>query len=90
MTAARTLLLAPAAWLALMYAVHPRDPGKAVLGWALVFAPFYLAVCVAEALARIQERWKYRNDGRRGVGLPTPGSGSPGAVSAASHLRVPS
>jgi hypothetical protein len=60
MTAARWLLLAPAVWLALMYAVHPSNPAKAVIGWALVFAPFYLAVSVAEALARVQEFWKYR------------------------------
>jgi hypothetical protein len=59
-----------------MYAVHPHDPGKAVLGWALVFAPFYVAVCVAEALARIQEFRKYRNGGRRETATPTPGSGS--------------
>jgi hypothetical protein len=57
----RWLLLAPVVWLALIYVAHFRhDPVKAVIGWALLFAPLYLAVCVAEIYARIYEWRAYR------------------------------
>jgi hypothetical protein len=54
-------LLAPVLWLALMYVIHSsKDPVQAVIGWALIFAPLYLAVVVAELFARIGEWRRYR------------------------------
>jgi len=67
MTAARWLFLAPFMWLALMYVAHPHDSAKAVVGWAVIFAPLYLAGCVAEACARIQEFRRYRSLRGRGA-----------------------
>jgi hypothetical protein len=58
MTAARWLLCIPAIWLILMYAVHTQDPVKAVVGWAIIFAPFIVAIGFAEVLARIAE-WRH-------------------------------
>ena len=67
MTAARWLFLAPFMWLALMYVVHPHNFAKAVVGWAVIFAPFYLAGAVAEACAQSPECRKYRSLRGRGV-----------------------
>jgi hypothetical protein len=54
-------LLAPVLWLALIYVIHSsKDPVQAVIGWALIFAPLYLAVFVAELFARIEEWRRYR------------------------------
>ena len=58
MTGARWLLCIPAMWLILMYAVHTQDPVKAVVGWAIVFAPFVVAICVARCSLRIAE-WRH-------------------------------
>jgi membrane protein YdbS with pleckstrin-like domain len=60
MTGARWLLFIPAIWLILMYAVHTQDPVKAVVGWAIIFAPLVVAICVTEVLARIAEWWHHR------------------------------
>jgi hypothetical protein len=60
MTSAGWLLLVPVVWLVLMYSVHTQDPVKAVVGWAIVFAPFVVAIGVAEVLARIGEWWHHQ------------------------------
>ena len=66
MATQRWLFLAPVLWLAFIYVVHSsKDPVRAVVGWALIFAPLYLAVCIAEVYARIYEWRKYRNFEKR-------------------------
>ena len=56
------LFLTPVFWLAVVYLVHAaREPVKAVIGWAVVFAPFYLVVLIAELYARIHEWRRYRS-----------------------------
>jgi hypothetical protein len=56
------LFLAPVLWLAFIYVAHfSNEPLEAVIGWALIFAPFYLVVCIAELYARIHDWWKYRS-----------------------------
>ena len=56
------LFLAPALWLVFIYVVHSaKDPVQAVVGWALIFAPLYLVVLIAEVYARIQEWIRYRS-----------------------------
>jgi hypothetical protein len=56
------LLLAPILWFVLIYVVHSsKDPVQAVIGWALLFAPLYLAVGIAEVYARIHEWRRYRS-----------------------------
>jgi hypothetical protein len=60
MTVARWLLLAPALWLAFVYLLHSnKEPGKAVLGWTLIFAPYCVAIGIAEVWARIEEWRRY-------------------------------
>ena len=56
------LFLAPVLWLAFIYLVHAsKDPVKAVIGWALIFAPFYFMALIAELYARIHEWRRYRS-----------------------------
>jgi len=62
------LFLAPLFWLAFIYVVHTsNDPGKAVIGWALIFAPFYLVVGLAEVYARVEEWRRHRRGKARGA-----------------------
>jgi hypothetical protein len=55
------LFLAPAVWMAFVYVMHvSRGPWKAVMGWALLFAPFYLVLGLAEVYARVEDWRKHR------------------------------
>ena len=56
------LFLAPALWLVFIYVVHSsKDPVRAVVGWALILAPLYLVIVIAEVYARIQEWRQHRS-----------------------------
>ena len=60
------LFLAPVLWLAFIYVAHfNKEPVEAVIGWALIFAPFYFVVCIAELYARIHEWRRYHAFERR-------------------------
>jgi hypothetical protein len=66
MATQRWLFLGPVLWLAFVYVMHSsKNPVQAVVGWALIFAPMYLVVCVAEVYARIYEWRTYRNFEKR-------------------------
>jgi hypothetical protein len=59
------LFLAPALWLALIYLLHASgNPWKAVMGWALLLAPIYIAIGLAEVYARV-DGWRRRRRDKR-------------------------